>query len=178
MSGVPVSKNEVLDQFNKLNAHIETALEMHDFDRARRIDMARRQMLHEFTSKVMPDGDKVFFDTLEMRRRQCAGDHPYHVGNGRIRRKAGRKMRQLNGYRASAPVALCADGWQTPASVGATAAFTCRAVDHQLLHLFDQGCAAKLSASAAWFTMVAFFQCRLNQHLHVSQVAAQIILSK
>ena len=102
VSGVPVSKNEFLDQFNKLNAHIENALEVHDFDRARRIDIARRQMLHEFTSKVMPDGDKVFFDTLE----RCAADNARAITHitsemGRIRRKAGRKMRQLNGYRAS-----------------------------------------------------------------------------
>ena len=102
MTGISISKNEFLNQFNELNAHIETALEMHDFERARRIDIARRQMLQEFTSKVMPDGDRVFFDTLE----RCAADNARAITHitsemGRIRRKAGRKMRQLSGYRAS-----------------------------------------------------------------------------
>ena len=43
-------KDEFLAQFTELNTHIETALEMHDFDRARRIDIARRQMLHDFAA--------------------------------------------------------------------------------------------------------------------------------
>ena len=102
MTGISINKNEFLNQFNELNAHIETALEMHDFDRARRIDIARRQMLQEFTSKSMPDGDKVFFDTLE----RCAADNARAITNitseiDRMRREASRKMRQLNGYRAS-----------------------------------------------------------------------------
>ena len=101
MTGISINKNEFLNQFNELNAHIETALEMHDFDRARRIDIARRQMLQEFTSKSMPEGDKVFFDTLE----RCAADNARAITNitseiDRMRRKASRKMRQLNGYRA------------------------------------------------------------------------------
>ena len=101
MTGISISKNEFLNQFNELNAHIETALEMHDFDRARRIDIARRQMLQEFTSKSMPEGDKVF-DTLE----RCAADNARAITNitseiDRMRREASRKMRQLNGYRAS-----------------------------------------------------------------------------
>ena len=98
------NKNEFLEQFAKLNAHIESALEMHDFDRARRIDCARRKMLHDFASTAMPDGDKMFFDTLE----RCAADNARAITQitteiGRIHRKAGRTMRQLNGYRASRP---------------------------------------------------------------------------
>ena len=101
---VQTSKDEFLAQFNELNAHIESALEMHDFDRARRIDSARRQMLHDFASTAMPDGDKMFFDTLE----RCAADNAHAITQitaemGRIHRQAGRKMRQLNGYRASRP---------------------------------------------------------------------------
>ena len=95
-------KDEFLAQFTELNTHIETALEMHDFDRARRIDNARRQMLHDFASRAMPDGDKMFFDTLE----RCAADNARAITQitaemGRIHRQAGRKIRQLNGYRAS-----------------------------------------------------------------------------
>ena len=101
---VQTKKDEFLTQFAELNAHIESALEMHDFDRARRIDSARRQMLHDFASTAMPDGDKMFFDTLE----KCAADNARAITQinaemGRIHRKAGRKMRQLNGYLASRP---------------------------------------------------------------------------
>ena len=39
-------KDEFLEQFAKLNAHIESALEMHDFDRARRIDGAPVSYTH------------------------------------------------------------------------------------------------------------------------------------
>ena len=100
--GVQKDKDEVLAQFTELNAYIENALEMHDFDRARRIDNARRQMLHDFASRAMPDGDKMFFDTLE----RCAADNARAITQitaemGRIHRQAGRKMRQLNGYRVA-----------------------------------------------------------------------------
>ena len=40
---VQTKKDEFLEQFAELNAHIESALEMHDFDRARRIDGALEQ---------------------------------------------------------------------------------------------------------------------------------------
>ena len=97
---VQTSKDEFLAKFTELNAHIESALEMHDFDRARRIDSARRQMLHDFACAAMPDDDKMFFDTLE----RCAADNARAITQitaemGRIHRQAGRKMRQLNGYR-------------------------------------------------------------------------------
>ena len=101
-TNIPTKKDEFLAQFNELNAHIESALEMHDFERARRIDSTRRQMLHDFASTAMPDGDKIFFDTLE----RCAADNARAITQitaeiGRIHRQAGRKMRQLNGYRVS-----------------------------------------------------------------------------
>ena len=104
MAKVQIKKDEFLAQFAELNAHIESALEMHDFERARRIDTARRRMLHDFASTTMPDDDKMFFDTLE----RCAADNARAITQitaeiGRIHLKAGRKMRQLNGYRAARP---------------------------------------------------------------------------
>ncbi len=94
------TKNEFLDKFNQLNSRIESALGLQDFERAMKIDIARRQMLHEFTSNVVPDGDKVFFDTLE----KCAADNARAITQitsemNRIQRASGQKMRLLDGYR-------------------------------------------------------------------------------
>ena len=94
------TKNEFLDKFNQLNSRIESALGLQDFERAMKIDIARRQMLHEFTSNVVPDGDKVFFDTLE----KCAADNAGAITQitsemNRIQRASGQKMRLLDGYR-------------------------------------------------------------------------------
>ena len=94
------TKNEFLDKFNQLNSRIESALGLQDFERAMRIDVARRQMLHEFTSNVVPDGDKMFFDTLE----KCAADNARAITQitaemNRIQQASGRKMRLLDGYR-------------------------------------------------------------------------------
>ena len=96
------TKNEFLDKFNQLNSRIESALGLQDFERAMKIDIARRQMLHEFTSNVVPDGDKVFFDTLE----KCAADNARAITQitsemNRIQRASGQKMRLLDGYRKS-----------------------------------------------------------------------------
>ena len=94
------TKNEFLDKFNQLNSRIESALGLQDFERAMKIDIARRQMLHEFTSNVVPDGDKVFFDTLE----KCAADNARAITQitsemNRIQRASGQKMKLLDGYR-------------------------------------------------------------------------------
>ena len=94
------TKNEFLDKFNQLNSRIESALGLQDFERAMKIDVARRQMLHEFTSNVVPDGDKMFFDTLE----KCAADNARAITQitaemNRIQQASGRKMRLLDGYR-------------------------------------------------------------------------------
>ena len=94
------TKNEFLDKFNQLNSRIESALGLQDFERAMKIDIARRQMLHEFTSNVVPDGDKMFFDTLE----KCAADNARAITQitsemNRIQRASGQKMRLLDGYR-------------------------------------------------------------------------------
>ena len=99
---VQANKDDFLTKFTELCSQLETALEKHDFDKARRIDVARRQMLHKFTSRPMPGGDKLFFDTLE----RCAADNARAITQiteemGQIQRQASRKMRQLNGYRVS-----------------------------------------------------------------------------
>ena len=97
---VQTKKDEFLTQFAELNAHIESALEMHDFERARRIDTARRRMLHDFASTAMPDGDKMFFDTLE----KCAADNARAITQitsemNRIQHASGQKIKLLDGYR-------------------------------------------------------------------------------
>ena len=65
-----------------------------------KIDIARREMLHEFTSNVVPDGDKLFFDTLE----KCAADNARAITQitsemSRIKQSSGRKIKLLDGYR-------------------------------------------------------------------------------
>ena len=60
-----MNKDEFLNRFSAMNTDIESALATQNFDRAMRIDAVRRQMLHEFTNNLVPDGDKVFFETLE-----------------------------------------------------------------------------------------------------------------
>ena len=98
---VEMTKDEFLVQFSQLNSHIETALAAQDFDRAMRIDAARRNMLHEFAAATIPDGDKVFFETLE----KCAADNARAITEmisemGAVQRRAGQQMRGISGYRA------------------------------------------------------------------------------
>ena len=94
------TKNEFLDKFSHLNSRIETALGLHDFESAMKIDVTRRQMLHEFTSTIVPDGDKAFFDTLE----KCAADNARAITQmtlemNRMQQASGRKIKLLDGYR-------------------------------------------------------------------------------
>ena len=94
------TKNEFLEKFNQLNSRIEIALGIQDFETAMKIDVSRRQMLHEFTSKVVPDGDKMFFDTLE----KCAADNARAITQitsemNRIQHASGQKIKLLDGYR-------------------------------------------------------------------------------
>jgi hypothetical protein len=96
-----MTKDEFLAQFSQLNSHIETALAAQDFDRAMRIDTARRNMLHEFAAATVPDGDKVFFETLE----KCAADNARAITEmisemGALQRRAGHQMRSLSRYRS------------------------------------------------------------------------------
>ncbi|NBR02771.1 MAG: hypothetical protein EBT94_06540 [Alphaproteobacteria bacterium] len=95
-----MTKDEFLAQFSQLNSHIETALASQDFDRAMRIDTARRNMLHDFAAATVPDGDKVFFETLE----KCAADNARAITEmisqmGALQRRAGHQMRGLSRYR-------------------------------------------------------------------------------
>ncbi len=98
---VEMTKDEFLAQFSQLNSHIETALAAQDFDRAMRIDAARRTMLHEFAALTVPDGDKMFFETLE----KCAADNARTITEmlsemGALQRRAGHQMRGISRYRA------------------------------------------------------------------------------
>jgi hypothetical protein len=97
-----MTKDEFLAQFSELNSHIETALAAQDFDRAMRIDAARRNMLHEFAAATVPDGDKLFFETLE----KCAADNARAITEmlsemGALQRRAGHQMRGISRYRAN-----------------------------------------------------------------------------
>ena len=97
-----MTKDEFLNQFSELNTNIETALATQDFERAMRIDVVRRQMLHEFANTSVPDGDKLFFETLE----PCGADNARAITKinseiGRVRQSASRTMRRLNGYRGN-----------------------------------------------------------------------------
>ena len=98
---VEMTKDEFLAQFSQLNSHIETALAAQDFDRAMRVDAARRNMLHDFAAATVPDGDKVFFETLE----RCAADNARAITEmisemGALQRRAGHQMRGISRYRA------------------------------------------------------------------------------
>ena len=96
-----MNKNEFLNQFSQLNTHIESALASQDFERAMQIDMVRRQMIHEFATAIMPDGDKAFFETLE----RCAADIARAITQmnaemDSFQRSAKKTIRGLDGYRS------------------------------------------------------------------------------
>lgn len=95
-----MNKDEFLDQFSDLNASIESALAAQDFDRAMRIDFVRRQVLHDFASTSVPDGDEIIFETLE----RCAADNARAISRinsemGSARHASSRNLRRLKGYR-------------------------------------------------------------------------------
>ena len=97
-----MNKDDFLNRFSAMNTDIESALATQNFDRAMRIDAVRRQMLHEFTNNLVPDGDKVFFETLE----RCAADNARAISKinseiGKVRHSASRNMRRLSGYRGN-----------------------------------------------------------------------------
>lgn len=97
-----MTKDEFLNQFSELNTNIEAALSTQDFERAMRIDVVRRQMLHEFANTSVPDGDKMFFETLE----RCAADNARAITEinseiTHVRQSASRTLRRLNGYRGN-----------------------------------------------------------------------------
>ena len=93
-----MTKDDFLNRFSVMNTDIESALATQNFDRAMRIDAVRRQMLHDFTINLVPDGDKVFFETLE----RCAADNARAISKmnseiGKVRHSASRNMRRLSG---------------------------------------------------------------------------------
>lgn len=97
-----MTKDDFLNRFSAMNTDIESALATQNFDRAMRIDAVRRQMLHDFTNNLVPDGDKVFFETLE----RCAADNARAISKinseiGKVRHSASRNMRRLSGYRGN-----------------------------------------------------------------------------
>ena len=97
-----MTTDEFLNQFSELNTNIEAALSTQDFERAMRIDVVRRQMLHEFANTSVPDGDKMFFETLE----RCAADNARAITEinseiTHVRQSASRTLRRLNGYRGN-----------------------------------------------------------------------------
>ena len=97
-----MTKDEFLNQFSELNTNIEAALSTQDFERAMRIDVVRRQMLHEFANTSVPDGDKMFFETLE----RCAADNARAITEinseiTHVRQSASHTLRRLNGYRGN-----------------------------------------------------------------------------
>ena len=97
-----MTKDDFLNRFSAMNTDIESALATQNFDRAVRIDAVRRQMLHDFTNNLVPDGDKVFFETLE----RCAADNARAISKinseiGKVRHSASRNMRRLSGYRGN-----------------------------------------------------------------------------
>ena len=97
-----MTKDEFLNRFSELNTNIESALSTQDFERAMRIDVMRRQMLHEFANTSLPDGDRVFFETLE----RCAADNARAITKinseiTHVQQSASRTMRRLNGYRGN-----------------------------------------------------------------------------
>lgn len=97
-----MTKDDFLNRFSAMNTDIESALATQNFDRAMRIDAVRRQMLHDFTNNLVPDGDKVFFETLE----RCAADNARAISRmnseiGKVRHSASRNMRRLSGYRGN-----------------------------------------------------------------------------
>lgn len=94
-----MTKNEFLAEFHNLNMQIESAAAAQDFGRVSKIDQARRQILEEFASKSVPDGDKEFFELLE----RCAADNAKAITEmtsqlGRHHRQTGHKIRGLMAY--------------------------------------------------------------------------------
>ena len=90
----------VLAKNMDINDEIESALAAQNFDRVVNLDLARRDMLHEFTATNAPDDDRHFFETLEA----CAADNARAITQmthemNQVQKSTGAKMRGLSGYR-------------------------------------------------------------------------------
>ena len=95
-----MTKSEFLEHFTAFNEKIESALAAQNFDRVVNLDLARRDMLHEFTAKNAPDDDRHFFEALEA----CAADNARAITQmtqemSRLQQETGAKLRGLSGYR-------------------------------------------------------------------------------
>ena len=95
-----MNKSEFLEQFMAFNEQIESALAAQNFDRVVNLDLARRDMLHEFTATNAPDDDRHFFEALEV----CAADNARAITQmtqemSELQRSTGARMRGLSGYR-------------------------------------------------------------------------------
>ncbi len=95
-----MTKSEFLEHFTAFNEKIESALAAQNFDRVVNLDLARRDMLHEFTAKNAPDDDRHFFEALEV----CAADNARAITQmthemSRLQQETGAKLRGLSGYR-------------------------------------------------------------------------------
>ena len=95
-----MTKSEFLNQFAAFNEQIEAALAAQNFDRVVNLDLARRDMLHEFTATNAPDDDQHFFEALEA----CAADNARAITQmtremSQLQQATGAKLRGLSGYR-------------------------------------------------------------------------------
>ena len=95
-----MTKAEFLEQFNAFNEHIEAALAAQNFDRVVALDVARREMLHDFTTSTTPDEDQHFFEALE----RCAEDNARSITQmtaemSQLQQSTGATLRGLSGYR-------------------------------------------------------------------------------
>ncbi len=95
-----MTKSEFLDQFKIFNEQIEAALAAQNFDRVVNLDLARRDMLHEFTATNGADDDQHFFEALEA----CAADNARAITQmtremSQVQKATGSKLRCLSGYR-------------------------------------------------------------------------------
>ena len=95
-----MNKTDFLEQFKAYNEQIESAVAAQNFERVVSLDLARRQMLHEFTVTNTPDGDQHFFEALE----RCAEDNARAISQRtaemhRVQKSTATTMRGLSGYR-------------------------------------------------------------------------------
>ena len=95
-----MNKSEFLEQFKAFNEQIESALAAQNFDRVVNLDLARRDMLHEFTTTNVPDEDRHFFEALEA----CAADNARAITQmtnemSQVQQATGARLRGLSGYR-------------------------------------------------------------------------------
>ena len=100
MRETAMTKIEFLNEFTRYNEQIESALAAQNFDRVVSLDVARREMLHDFTKNNSPDQDLHFFRSLE----KCAEDNAKSISMmieemQECRRKNVTRLRAFSKYR-------------------------------------------------------------------------------